>query len=874
MPVVKASGAKERGERTSAPGERINHSDIVFENLFRRSADAIWVYDPEVGMLLDCNQAAVDLMGAQSKEQLLPATPEDISPPLQADGRSTADKKAEVTDIVQREKAHHFEWLFRRIDGKVIPVEVTSTAVVLADRTIHLIISRDISERRKAEGELAEMTQALERPEADRTAALSASEAQLRAMVEHAPEAIVVFHGDNGRFLFGNQHACDLYGVPMARLAELTPADVSPEFQPDGRRSSELVREKMVEALNGGTPVFEWIHRQPNGRLIPTEVRLLHLPAEGQNLIRASIIDNTRRKQAEDALREANHELQKEVEQRKRAEELLNERVRMSSLIADIAVALNAAGGVRAMLQQCAELVVQNLEAAFARIWTLNETTQTLELQASAGCYTHLDGSHSRIKVGEYKIGLIAREKQPLLTNRVQSDPRMSDPAWAAVEGMVSFAGYPLLIENRVLGVVAMFARRPLPEDVLKTLGSVADSLALGIERKRSQNALVESEARFSVAFQASPVFISIFRTSDEKYVLANDALLNWLGCSRDEVLGRTSGQLGMWDNLAEREALWRDLRSVGLIRQRECRWRNRRSELATVLLSAETITVAHEPHVLSLVLDISQRKSAEVETLKALSREKELSQLKSNFVSMVSHEFRTPLGIIQSSAELLAAFYARMQPEERAAQLASISSNTRRMAVMMEEILVLSRLDAGKLGFQPVLLDLSGFCRRVVDEILSSTNRRCVIELALNSVLEKAWADERLLGHIFTNLLSNAVKYSDPGATVRFVIEADGPHALCVVQDRGIGIPEEDQQQLFGTFHRGSNVGGRPGTGLGLMLVKRCAELHGGVVHLTSKVGEGTTVSVRLPLFQRTPETHPQTRPLQGRWAAKAGGK
>jgi signal transduction histidine kinase len=191
------------------------------------------------------------------------------------------------------------------------------------------------------------------------------------------------------------------------------------------------------------------------------------------------------------------------------------------------------------------------------------------------------------------------------------------------------------------------------------------------------------------------------------------------------------------------------------------------------------------------------------------------------------------------------------MPPDERHAQLQSIRSSTRRMAGMMEEILVLSRLDAGKLEFQPVLLDLRSFCHRVVDEVLSVTNRRCEIELALNSVPAEAWADEGLLGHIFTNLLSNAVKYSEPGASVRFAVEPDGSDAVCVVQDRGIGIPEEDQQHVFGAFHRGSNVTGRPGTGLGLMLVKRCAELHGGTVQLSSKVGEGTTVVVRLPLFQ-----------------------
>jgi signal transduction histidine kinase len=248
--------------------------------------------------------------------------------------------------------------------------------------------------------------------------------------------------------------------------------------------------------------------------------------------------------------------------------------------------------------------------------------------------------------------------------------------------------------------------------------------------------------------------------------------------------------------------------------------------------------------------VDITDRKRAEEELLKTLEREKELSQLKSNFVSMVSHEFRTPLGIIHSSAELLQDFYQKMEPEERGEQLKSITRNTRRMAGMMEEILVLSRLDAGSLNFAPSDLDLNVFCPRVMDEVLSATNRRCNIELSLNSLPQGAQGDERLLGHIFTNLLSNAVKYSEFGATVGFSVEQDGTDALCVVCDRGIGISETDQAGLFTAFHRGSNVGTRPGTGLGLLLVKRCVELHQGTVTLQSQLGHGTTVTVRLPLF------------------------
>jgi PAS domain S-box-containing protein len=378
-------------------------------------------------------------------------------------------------------------------------------------------------------------------------------------------------------------------------------------------------------------------------------------------------------------------------------------------------------------------------------------------------------------------------------------------------------------------------------------------AMALDItERKRAEAELRESEARFSVAFQASPIFIGILRTSDGRFVLANDALVNWLGCAREEALGQTCAALGMWENVADRALVWEEMAAVGQIRQKECRWRNRRGELFTILLSADTITLGHTPHVLLLALDITQRKQAEVEILKTLAREKELSQLKSNFVSMVSHEFRTPLGIIQSSAELLREFHQKMLSGEREEQLESIARNTRRMAGMMEGVLVLSRLDAGKLNFHPAALDLNLFCRRVVDEVLSATNRRCVIELTVNSVPSEAQADEQLLGHIFTNLLSNAVKYSEPGATVGFTVDRDGQDAVCAVRDRGIGISAEDQQQLFKAFNRGSNVGTRPGTGLGLLLVKRCAELHGGRVKLESKVGEGTTVMVRLPVFPK----------------------
>jgi len=894
----------------------------VFESLFERSADAIWLFDPKDGVFLDCNEAAIGLMGASSKEQLLQATPEDLSPPFQQDGVPTKERSAQVIAFVEEHKKHRFEWLGRRFDGREVPLEVSSTATLLGGRSIHVVmarditerkqaeadlresekkfrelfevstdaitifdpetrrniacndatvklvggqskewflkepvenlsperqpdgrpsrevgqvwvqralvsgpqrfewmarritgeefpveirltplrfggrlllvtVTRDISERKRAEQALLELNQSLERRVAERTAALTTSEARFRALVEHAPEAIVVFEGDTMRLLFGNEHACRIYGVPMEKLTSLTPGDVSPEFQPGGRRSADLAREKIAQALAGGMPVFEWIHRQPNGRLFPTEVRLLRLPAEGQNLIRASIIDNTERKRAERALRESEAKF-------------------------------------RALFEGSSHGVVLHNENGLVEA---NPAAVRILRRGSAG---ELLGKHP----GDMAPLLQPDGESSAIAARQHVQECMTRGS-ARFEWMASSPDGEEIPLEVALTRIAWGER--------ETIQALITDIT---ERKRAQTELAESEARFSAAFQASPILIAILRLNDGAYVLANDALMNWLGYARGEVIGRSSTEFGLWEDLRERDAALEQMRKVGSVRQKEVTWRNRRGERLTILLSAETIRLNNTAHILSFGQDITQRKRAEEELLRTLEREKELSQLKSNFVSMVSHEFRTPLGIIQSSAELLQDFYEKMQPPERNEQLESISRNTRRMAGMMEEVLVLSRLEAGKLDFQPASLDLNLFCRRVVDEVLSVTNGRCQIELNLRDIPSKAQTDERLLVHIFTNLLTNAVKYSEDGASVHFDIEREGRNAVCVVRDRGIGISETDQQQLFKAFHRGGNVGTRPGTGLGLLLVKRCAELHGGNIHLNSRIGEGTTVVVKLPVF------------------------
>lgn len=215
----------------------------------------------------------------------------------------------------------------------------------------------------------------------------------------------------------------------------------------------------------------------------------------------------------------------------------LTEKMRLLALSSEIGTILSKGGPIATTLQLCCQSLVRHLDAAFARIWLVNGDGQILELKASAGLYTHLDGKHSRIPMGKYKIGSIAKNKKPHLTNSVIGDPLVSDQEWAKREKLVSFIGHPLMVEGKVAGVMALFACYPLSDFVSKMLASLADGIAMGVERKKIEGALLAERDFNATLINTSPAFFGAISPSGQVMML-NQAMLRATGYTKEEVVG------------------------------------------------------------------------------------------------------------------------------------------------------------------------------------------------------------------------------------------------------------------------------------------------------------------------------------------------
>lgn len=246
---------------------------------------------------------------------------------------------------------------------------------------------------------------------------------------------------------------------------------------------------------------------------------------------------------------------------------------------------------------------------------------------------------------------------------------------------------------------------------------------------------------------------------------------------------------------------------------------------------------------------EIAERYRAEIEIRKMLEKEQELNELKSRFVSMVSHEFRTPLTIISSSAQILHRYIDRLTFENKTENLLRILKTVDYMKDLLENVLFIGKTDSQAVAFAPKVVDLVQLSKSIVDEYIMAMEFKREITCEYSVQKNLVSIDENLLRHIMINLLSNAVKYSPDDSVVHFSVEQTETESAIIVRDHGIGIPEDEQEQIFDVFHRARNVGTVSGTGLGMAIVMRSVDMHGGRIELCSKVGVGSTFKVFLPI-------------------------
>lgn len=619
--------------------------------------------------------------------------------------------------------------------------------------------------------------------------------------------------------------------------------------------------------------------------------------AEAIELSRAQILEH--QATLERRVSERTADLEKEIAERSRAEQGLRERTSLAALSGEIGYEMIQKEPLAEMLQGCAESIVKHLGAAFARIWTLNEKDNVLELQASAGLYTHMDGPHGRVPVGKFKIGLIAQERKPHLTNSVVGDPRVGDQEWARREGMVAFAGYPLVVGDRLLGVVALFARQRLTDFVMAGLGSIADQIALGIEREQIAEALQQSEKSFRMMFASNPLPMWVYDVESWKFLEVNDAAVEHYGYSREEFLAMTISEIRPAEDvpklknyLAKQPAKMRD---AG-----EWRHRCKNGEVIDVHILAHPVDLPGRSAALIIAQDITQRKRAERELEKAnkrlqdISREAGMAEVATNVLHNV--------GNVLNSVNVSAALVSDKVRESKAANLVKVAALLRAHQSDLATFLTtdpkgrqlceyMDGLAKYLTGEQSEMLkELESLATNVehIKEIVamqqSYARATGILEtLSVADLVEDALrmnagalarhqievvrdyqatlsmpVDKHKVLQILINLIRNAKYALDEGGSpdkrLTLRISRNGDSLVHVsVTDNGVGIRSEHRTRIF---EHGFTTR-RDGHGFGLHSGAIAAKEMGGNLTVHSDgPGRGATFTLSLPLLQehRTP--------------------
>ena len=363
-------------------------------------------------------------------------------------------------------------------------------------------------------------------------------------------------------------------------------------------------------------------------------------------------------------------------------------------------------------------------------------------------------------------------------------------------------------------------------------LGLIED-ITENLENKIARRNL---EDQFEKVFESSPVAIVLTRLKDNVIVNANKSTCELLKYPKNELVGIKVEHSDIWVNPEERQSV-----------SNEIRIRRKSGDEFTALISAEIIDINREKHFLLMGVDISDRKKAEKELAYAYEKQKELNMLRSQFVSMISHEYRTPLTSIMLSTDLLRRYSDTWGKAEKEKHFQRIQDTVLKMTQMMENVLIIGNMDSGNFEFFPDKFKLKPFCYSIAKNIELNTGGKTQINFKYLAKKEEYNLDENLLGLIITNLLTNAVKFSMESEKVNFFILSEDDRLKFVIEDFGEGIRRNEIKKIFDPFYKSANANTVTGYGLGLAIVEKAVEAHGGKIEVESELYRGSKFIVIL---------------------------
>ncbi|MCE1189316.1 MAG: PAS domain S-box protein [Ignavibacteria bacterium] len=586
-----------------------------------------------------------------------------------------------------------------------------------------------------------------------------------------------------------------------------------------------------------------------------------------------------------------------EITERKRIEAERNANLVFFQNMNEINTAIHSSKDFDTMIQETLKVVVRLFNCD--RAWVIYPCDPEAEYWELVKVYTKPEFAESdqqyfkKIPMDDEvrRVNLLARTYDYPVTFGRGSQYTLSEKFCQDYNfrALICTALYPKIDKPWGFGLHQCLYDRIWTPEELNLLQEIGRRLADGLTGMLILRNLQESENKFSKAFKHSPTALSISSFETGIYLDVNENLLQALGYERSELIGANAIDLQIWDDINKRNEFLKMLVKDGQVKEYEFKFRCKNGDIRLGQTSGTLITINQEKCILLQANDITDKKNSErelenyrlhleelvrvrtkeyselneklheqleqkrqIEYLlnKSLEKEKELSEMKSRFISTTSHEFRTPLTSVLSSIQMIRRYKDRWNDELFEEHFERINRSIGNLTRLLDDILTINKVESGKTSFNPQYENLHGLCLDIIEEIGQYITPSHSFDFIYTPSEQFYYFDIKLLKRILQNLLSNAFRYSPEGGKVKLKIDFIAREKLLriTITDEGIGIPQKERSHLFEPFFRARNTGDIVGTGFGLSIVKHSVDLHRGGISFQSREGSGTKFIITIP--------------------------